>query len=162
MDGFHGRVVACEFANRLGRDTAYGFCPLGRVLDTVDLADDVAAPLLEAVGLDPLLHVVVVVEVLGVEDMGHRQPKRRVGARAYGDPLRAQDLCRDVVDGVDEDELAPALLSKLHVVGDVPKPRDHRVEAPQDHELGIEQVRRLKARKRIGSALDQAVRQAHA
>ena len=89
MDGLHLRVVAREFADGLGGDAGDGLCPLGIVHDAVDLAYDVLAPLLEAVRLDPLGDVVVVVEVLGVEDMGHGQAKRGVGAGADGDPLGA-------------------------------------------------------------------------
>ena len=89
MDGLHFRVVARELANGLGGDAGDGLGPLGIVHDAVDVANDVLAPLLEAVRLDPLGDVVVVVEVLGVEDMGHGQAERGVGAGADGDPLGA-------------------------------------------------------------------------
>ena len=89
MDGLHFRVVARELADGLGGDAGDGLCPLGIVYDAVDLACDVFVPLLEAVRLDPLGDVVVVVEVLGVEDMGHGQAERGVGAGADGNPLGA-------------------------------------------------------------------------
>ena len=89
MDGLHFRVVARELANGLGGDAGDGLGPLGIVHDAVDVANDVLAPLLETLRLDPLGDIVVVVEVLGVEDMGHGQAERGVGAGADGDPLGA-------------------------------------------------------------------------
>ena len=88
VHGLHGSVVSRELADGLGGDAGDGLGPLGVVHDAVDLACDVLAPLLEAVRLDPFLDVGMVVEVLGVEDMGHGQAERGVGARANGDPLR--------------------------------------------------------------------------
>ena len=162
VDGLHGRVVAGEFADGLGGDAGDGLGPLGAVLHAVHFADDVLAPFLEAVGLDPLRHVVMVVEVLGVEDVGDRQAERRVGAGPDGNPLGAEALGADVVHGVDQDELAAALLGELHVVGHMAEPGHHRIEAPQHHQLGVQQIGRLEARKRVARALDEDVRQTNA
>ena len=106
------------------------------MLHAVHFADDVLAPFLEAVGLDPLRHVVMVVEVFGVEDVGDRQAERRVGAGPDGDPLGAEAFGAHVVHGVDQDELAAAFLGELHVVGHMAEPGHHGVEAPQPPQLG--------------------------
>ena len=89
MDGLHLRVVARELADSLGGDAGDGLGPLGIVHDAVDVANDVLAPLLETLRLDPLGDVVMVVEVFGVENVCHGQAERGVGARADGNPLGA-------------------------------------------------------------------------
>ena len=162
VDGLHGGVVAGEGLDGLGRDARDRLGPCGVVRDAVHLADDVLSPLLEALGLHPLRHVLVVVEVLGVEHVGHGQAERRVGAGADGYPLGAQGLGAHVVHRVDEDELAAALLGQLHVVGHVAEPRHHGIESPEHHELGVQQVGGLETGECVGRPLDKAVGEAHA
>lgn len=162
VDGLHGRVVAGEGPDGLGRDARDRLGPFRSVSNAVHLADDVLAPLLEAIGLHPLRHVLVVVEVLGVEHVGHRQAERRVGSGADGYPLGAQGLGAHVVHRVDQDELAAALLGQLHVVGHMSEPGHHGIEAPQHHELGVQQIGSLEAGECVGRSLDEAVGEAHA
>ncbi len=161
VNRFHRRVVARELADSLGGDARDGLCPFRRVRDPVDFADDVFAPFLEALRLYPLGNVVMIVEVFGVEHVCDGEPEGRVGARSDGNPLRAQNLGTYVVDRVDQDELAPALVRELHVVRDMAEPCDHRVEAPQHHELRVEQIGCLEARIRVRRALDEAIRQTY-
>lgn len=60
-----------------------------------------------------------------------------------GNPLIGEDLGGLGVARVDDDGLQSVLVGQLHVVGRRAEPGDHRIHAPHDEELGVEEVGRL-------------------
>ena len=146
MDRLGGAVQPRELADGVGRDRADGSRPLGGLLDAVlAFAHAVGAPFLEAFLVDPRVDELVVDQVLFVEHLRHGQHHGQVGAGTDGYPLVGQDLGRLRVARVDDDGLAAVLVRKLHVVRRRPEPGHHRVHAPHDEELGVEDVGRLEA-----------------
>ena len=146
MDRLGGAVQPRELADGVGRHRADGSRPLGGLLDAVlAFAHAVGAPFLEAFRIHPCVHELVVDQVLFVEHLRHGQHHGQVGAGTDGYPLVGQDLGRLGVARVDDDGLAAVLVRELHVVRRGPEPGHHRVHAPHDEELGVEDVGRLEA-----------------
>ena len=143
-------IEARELADGLGGNRADGGGPLGGLLDAVfAFAHDVGTPLVETLLVDPLFDELVVEHVLLEEHLRDGEHHGQVGAGTDGDPLVGDELGRLGVARIDDDGLDAVFVCELHVVGRLPVPRDDRVHAPQDEELGIEDVRSLEARNRV-------------
>lgn len=91
----------------------------------------------------------MVEHVLLEEHLRDGEHHGQVCAGADGNPLVSDELCRLGVARIDDDGLDAVLVRELHVVGRLPVPRHDRIHAPQDEELGIEDVRSLEARNRV-------------
>lgn len=145
-----GAVQAREFADGVSGHGGDGSGPLGSLLQAVfAFAHDVGAPLLEALLVDPLVDKLVVDHILLEEHLGHGEHHGQVSAGADRNPLVGENLGRLGVARVDDDGLQTVLVGQLHVVGRRAEPGDHRVHAPHDEELGVEQVGSLEARQGV-------------
>ena len=154
VNGLGGAVQAGELADGLGGNGADGSGPFGGLLNAVfAFAHAVSTPLFEAFFFNPLVNELVIVQILFVEHLSNGQHHGKVGARANGNPLVGKQLGRLRVAGIDDNRLAAIFVRKLHVVGSLTIPGHHRIHAPHNQKLRIEQVGSLETRQVVINAL---------
>ena len=134
--------AVCEVLDRVSRNVADRGRPFGALRRLVVVAHQIRQELVEAVGVG--LEELLVMEFLDDQRMGDAQHQRDVGLRPRGDPLGAEELGGVGLDRIDANDLGALGLERLQalvaaVVGDRPADLvgDHRIAAPEHHQLGL-------------------------